>query len=215
MGNFGLDDFDFNENKNENKSENENNFDSFGGFGGFGDSEESGDFGDNNVNDNGDKKDVVKTAIITIIIGIIIIIGLLVIMQVVNNKGDNKHTIENDIDKKSGLIANNLNKNNVDGYNKDSWIRFKSSKGDIKFTEGYIDCMFTVTDVQDYMMVVDNDNNIAIKTIVWGNISGFKGTYQIEIPYKFNNQLLVGKDFEVKVKIGSYADKKVIGEIKY
>ena len=75
---------------------------------------------------------------------------------------------------------------------------------------------FSVTAIKHYVKVIDNSNNIELKTVLYGALAGFTGTYELEIPYSKGSKLNIGDYFTVSVQIGSMPNgKTIIGDIKY
>lgn len=223
-----------------------------GGFlGGFNNSNS------NNGSDIEDKKSIIKTSIIVIVVGILIAIGTFAIMNVIKNKTnpENKPVVNEEIktdtennvykDNQTGysnsVEVSNENKHDIQGDNQEvtkdkdiddndkptelkpaidetvnsdgGWVEIKSYE-DISFNGGYIDSVFTITNIKHYVKVIDSENNIVVKTLLRGNLSGFTGTYELEVSYKDGNQLSIGNRINVMVQLGSYKGKVVVGEIK-
>ena len=75
--------------------------------------------------------------------------------------------------------------------------------------------MFTVTNIKNYVKVIDSESNLMIKTILKGSLSGFLGMYELEVPYNKGKLLNLGTSFKVKVQVGTYKDRVIIGDIEY
>lgn len=217
-------------------------FDDFGSIeesneGGF-DNFENTNQSNNSDNVPSDKRAVLKPAIIAIVIGIVVVIGAFVVMKLISSKAttsaNNQATKQTEVVQENKVqdtkkVQETTNKETSNGNNIDETINknvsqkaqdtsgWKSfaSNSKISFNEEYVDCIFTVTNIKNYVKVIDSENNLMMKTVVTGNLSGFTGTYELELPYNKGSQLLAGNNFNVKVQLGKYDDKVVVGEIKY
>lgn len=185
-------------------------------------------------NTQGDKKAVMKTAIIAIIIGLVIIASAFMVMRVIQGKakqaspgasGDNKNIPKVTENVNNGnAVGNNNNEavNNASSQNQNQqvvedtsgWKAFTTADN-INFNTEYVDSIFTVTNIKNYVKIVDSESNLIVKTILTGSLSGFIGTYELELPYSKGSQLLAGNSFKVKVQLGKFNNKVVVGEIKY
>lgn len=74
---------------------------------------------------------------------------------------------------------------------------------------------FTVTKVDSFARAVDASESLDVKTVVSGSISGYGGTYELELPYKLGSKLSRGSQFKVYVYTGDYKGRTVVGGIEY
>jgi hypothetical protein len=103
----------------------------------------------------------------------------------------------------------------IGGYNKsDNWIETEMLD-DVTFQSEYIDIQFYVTDINHYVKEVEGSNNIVLKSTLTGSLSGYPGTYTLDIPYDKGIRLSVGTSFDVQVQVGECQGRTVIGEILY
>ena len=194
--------------------------------GGFESTEETDDFGDfaslSGQQDDvlEDRQSVIKTSIISVIIGVMIIAGAFILMRTIRNKASGQAGIAVDVEdtqnvetiEEDAIEVGNNAENNAE--HNEEWMEFGTSE-DITFGSEYIDSLFTVTGIRNYVKIIDSKSNLMIKTVLIGNLSGFIGIYEVEVPYSVGSKLEVGNSFSVKVQLGNYKDKTVIGEIKY
>lgn len=168
-----------------------------------------------------DKQEVTKVSIIIVVIGLAVIIVAFMIMRALSNKAvgvkkeyNNKNTV-NDVYNNSKTGENIGSGRIKDNINESSWVEFSTTDGEIRFDEEYVDCIFTIIDIRHFVKVVDNEGGLALKSILSGNLSGFMGIYELNIPYSKGVQLKRGNKFEVVVELGEYGNKVVVGEINY
>lgn len=185
----------------------------------------------NNFEDNASEQgSVKKTSLIMIAVGVIAIIGVVLIAGAVS-RSKNKTNIETgqqasqDSNSTSGsnkdsVMSNNTNENTNNNVitnkvdNEFTWTIITNSEN-VQFNDEYSDMIFTVTKIEHKARVVDTNNNLVIKTTIQGSISGLPGTYELDIPYDKGIKLVVGDNFTVHVKLGTYNEKTVVGEIQY
>ena len=191
----------------------------------------------NSSDDDNDSGNLKKTAIIAVIVGVVVIIGgLLLANAFKNNKekpDENGVTIveqpeesnngptqlppsqnANDI-MQSGNEPSSNTTVYVEPTNKetdDSWTVI-DDKQEIVFNGEYKELMFFITGIEHRAKLVDN--SLIVKTVLTGSLSGMSGTYELDVPYHKGVKLLVGQEFNVKVLIGSFNGKTVVGDIKY
>lgn len=183
-----------------NEETNSDNTDS--GFGDFGGGQQQ------TVNEasNG-KSAVLKQAIIIAIIGIIIMtLTFGIVKWLTGSKNEPKENVVNPPSQTDNIPQNNVQTN--------SWSQF-SAADNLTFNENYVDSVFTVTSINHYVKVVDSEKNLMVKTVLTGTLSGFVGTYEIEVPYSKGSLLSIENYFNVEVQIGNFNGKKVVGEIRY
>lgn len=162
-----------------------------------------------------------KTAIFTIICGIILIVVIFIVVNLLSNASDKPSSYNNSINTESEHSeSSEYNSNNQsvsqDTSSNSGWTAFEDTNSEITFNEDYIDSIFTVTSHKNYVKIVDNKNNILVKTVLIGALSGYTGTYEIEVPYSMGSLVADGMSFEVKVQIGvTNSGQRVVGDIKY
>lgn len=232
----GTNDFDFDDfsldDSNDSDIDFGNNFNSDDSFGES--SDESDDFDGLSNTELADKKETRKVSFIAIICGIVLIAVafLLVgfITKLSNKPKENLNDTNNNVNEhisqsndntqsQSGQSEQNNNQinyqntQNQNQSNNQDWISFSSADG-VTFSEDYVDSTFSVTSIKHYVKVVDSDN-LMVKTVLTGALSGFTGTYEIEVPFSKGSLLSVGKSFNVSVQVGTNSSgKTIVGEIK-
>lgn len=196
--------------------------------------DESNYFLDNSDTDSDTDSDqqspnnVRKTAIFAIICGVILIIVVFAVVNLITGLGDKQP--KNDAVSSQTTVNSNSNNTNNTSYsqnnsntistptissNEASWVKFEDTSSEISFNEEYIDSIFTVTNHTDYVKVA-NDSSIMVKTVLIGALSGYTGTYELEVPYNIGRLVTDGMSFDVEVQIGiTKSGQKVIGEIRY
>lgn len=106
-----------------------------------------------------------------------------------------------------------INENNDNNINYE-WSEIKEDS-DIEWKSKYTKLTFTITKINHYARTVDVNSNLEIKTVITGCLSGIAGTYSLDVPYEKGSKLVIGDYFTVQVKLGTYKDKLVIGDIVY
>lgn len=218
-------DFTFDEDTSDNEEEAGFDLDSIG----------STDFSDESVESTGQGNRIPKkTAIMVIAFGLGAFIIVCIIASIVNGIGKNKNQSSSSSGQKvsqsqvtrveskpsgqvqsstghvqsSGQVQSNSTQNSSDG-----WMEFNSSS-EIVFQEDYKELVFTVTGVHHYVKQ-EGTNALSIKTTLTGSLSGMSGSYEMDIPYDKGSLISVGTEFTVKVQLGEYNGRTVIGEISY
>ncbi len=178
-----------------------------------------------------------KTALIAIAVGvgILIIVFILASVLLKDKKedaptGNVTHNITNvDPNSSGNNQGNNGNANDImnEGQKRNQstgaqtgaisngtndWIKLDNAYN-VTFNESYIDSKFVVTEIHHYALKVDPNGNLEVKTELTGSISGYSGTYKLTVPYSKGSKLSIGMTFDVKVQIGDYNGKSVIGDI--
>ena len=225
---FNFDDFDT-DNLDEGLSEFDDAFDS--GISSLGNDiqeEDTTSFDDSSTQNEGDTK-ITKTAIIAIVLGFVVILLAFFGMKTLKGTAEKKSNISASSNTVSdaknsttvdNTVSNNVNSNKIDIESSNSskkdkdWKAFESSE-DIVFNDDYVDSIFTVISTKNYVKVVNSENELLVKTVVTGSLSGFTGTYELELPYYKGSQLLPGNNFKVEVQIGNFKENIVVGEIVY
>lgn len=160
-----------------------------------------------------DSKDVYKSSAVMVAVGIgIVIFGI--VISILINKAAGKGKLGNKEGVQSDIGVNNSILNNENQTN--SWLKFEDHQSDILMNDVYINATFTVTKVEHYVSkATSSGDNLIVKTNLLGNISGFDGTYRLDIPYTKGIKVKSGNTFKVRVQHGEYQGKTVIGDIKY
>ena len=175
--------------------------------------------------ETGQKRSVTKTAIIAIIIGIVVLVVILIIAGAVSKSKDNKDNTNSQSNNSvaqssnSGSTTNGTDNTtgNVGAISEgiataDDWIKITSNE-DVDFSDEYKTLTFMITSVEHFAKRVDAKGDMMIKTKLSGSLSGLSGTYSLDVPYEKGIKLSVGDEFAVKVLIGNYNGKSVIGDI--
>jgi hypothetical protein len=190
-----------------------------------------GAFDDELGPDNGGGNGLKKQAIITIIVGII---GVLLVIFIAtrisscakqdDNDQTNSSKVEHTTDRGGQNVDDLMSDNKVDrptsatqetvNKNDNTWVSIDKDQ-EVKFNKTYQELMFTVTGIEHLAKRVDSNGNLVVKTQLTGGISGLTGTYTLDIPYSKGVKLVVGDSFTVKVQLGTYSGKTVVGEIVY
>ncbi len=213
---FSFDDFDTGF---DNSDDSLNDFDIGNGFDDFSSS-------NNDVDDTESKKSLIKTALIMVGVGIAIVIFGILLSSLLNNiSGDmgkqetnvtDEQAVENGVVNPNNEVISSQDNGSTQSGSYSGWVEFNSATEDIILSEDSIESTFTITGIEHYVKKVSSSgDNIAIKTILTGNLSGFVGTYELELPYSKGQKLKLGTSFKVNVQYGVYGERTVIGEIKY
>lgn len=157
-----------------------------------------------------DKADFKRTALTIIAIGVILLLLVLSFMRMFG--GGKKKPADTPVNNNQTVVNNEVTQPSTNSYS-DGWISI--DKTDIAFSEEYVSAKFLITGIEHVARVVDEGNNLEIKTILTGSISGYTGTYKLDIPYYLGCQLVTEKSFDVQVQVGKFNGKTVIGNIKY
>lgn len=187
----------------------------------LGDSE-YGDFGQSSQGSNlqvadgstQDKSGLIKICVIIIVIAIMIIA---IVFKVVGGSGKSKNKPKDTVVAPNTQQIEQVNNNNTSSNSSnsnDGWVSI-SGKDSISFSENEVSSTFTITAIKHYAKVVDSNKNLEVKTVLTGTLDGFTGTYDLEVPYSKGCRLSVTQNFSVKVEVGDYNGKTVIGDIKY
>lgn len=158
-----------------------------------------------------------RNVIIAVIVSLILVIVGIAIGNL-KGCGGSKDTDEGTVQDKVVSEESTYNneyyiKNNENYGNKeDQWTEISDSE-EIEYTSEYISSTFTVTGIKHEACM--RGEEIEVRTVLRGSLSGFTGTYELEIPYNKGVSIIVGNSFEVSILLGSYKEKTVIMEIKY
>lgn len=180
-----------------------------------------------------------KQSIIFIIVGVVVLMIVLVIADIFNNKPKNNSAVSNSNTNNTQVIQQdpNVNVDNIMGggnsstnqqsqnNNKQSVVTNKVDSGftwtlitdseAVQFNNEYSDMTFTITGIEHKARAVDTNSNLVVITTLHGSISGLSGTYELDVPYNKGVKLVVGNSFTVRVQLGTYNGKTVVGEIQY
>ena len=177
----------------------------------------------------GNLKAVRKTAVFSIVVGIVLIIavfGIVGLIRGIDNKDNNSSSISTgnytltsertQVSNQSNIPVEQSQSNISVGQSSQSdWILFNSDTGNLSFNDELIPAIFSVTSIKHYVKQVDS-NNIELKTVITGALSGFTGAYEIELPYSKGSRINNGLTFDVQVRIGTYAgNQTIVDEIIY
>ena len=110
-------------------------------------------------------------------------------------------------------ILNNSDSSSYSDSNYDSGYVEITGEDAIELNDSLSDLTFTITDIKHYAK--SDENTLRVKTFLKGAISGYTGTYELEVPYSKGIKLSIGDSFNVKCRLGSYNGKNVIEEISY
>lgn len=192
--------------------------DSFGGFGDFGDFEDedtdsfSGGFSDES---SGGESEITaprtsfegspeelkghkKTALVVIGVGLVITVVAIGVMAMLGKEPKNNSKVNSD--KVQKPVETKV----------ETPVEVAKDWAEVEYTEignfVSIDSTFTVTSVKHFVKVL-GEEGLVMKTVATGSLSGFGGTYSIEVPYR---DLKVGDKFDLPVKVGEYKGKTII-----
>lgn len=160
------------------------------------------------------KGQIIKQAATLIIVGVVIaIVAILLRGWIKDFKIKSKEPKKNPTPSTSQNPS--ANTNYTDSKNSGtSWRAFDVDE-EIEFVADKVKCSFTITNIAHQVRVVPNTDEIQVKSILTGNLSGFTGSYQLEVPYSKGCHLSIGKTFDVEVEIGKRENFVVIGTITY
>lgn len=151
-----------------------------------------------------------------------------VVAQTPDNSANTRVDISDNNDYSSSNNTNNNSTNNNDAstsndensvkYVQDenmfNWVEITNNEN-VQIEDNYSDMTFTVTGLKFYARSVDTNNNLVIKCVVSGSVSGLSGTYTLDVPYNKGVRLVVGNSFTVHVQLGTYNGKTVVCDMKY
>ena len=151
-----------------------------------------------------------------------------VVAQTPDNSANTRVDISDNSDYSSSNNTNNNSTNNNDAstsndensvkyvqdVNMFNWVEITNNEN-VQIEDNYSDMTFTVTGLKFYARSVDTNNNLVIKCVVSGSVSGLSGTYTLDVPYNKGVRLVVGNSFTVHVQLGTYNGKTVVCDMKY
>lgn len=96
------------------------------------------------------------------------------------------------------------------------WQEVTLTTDDTNFGDTMLDGTFTVTDVKIYARKTDTTaNNLQLKGVLTGSISGLPGTYTLELPADTAVQVKVGMSFTIQYQLRDMNGSKIVGNILY
>lgn len=164
------------------------------------------------------RHDYKKTAVITAVIGFLVVLIALGLANHFRYKGEKDSLNEAVKPSNNEVVQKQQIEQPTEELIKpqevmENWIEFKDDQGlefDVK-----IKAMFTVTDIRHYAKVVSPSQEVSLKSVVKGSISGLSGTYEVELPYSKAKYLKIGDRFEIEYTCAVKDGIKFIGEIQY
>ena len=144
-----------------------------------------------------DKADFKRTALTIIAIGVILLLLVLSFMRIFG--GGKKKPTDTPVNNNQTVVNNEVTQPSANSYS-DGWVSI--DKTEIAFSEEYVPTQFFITGIEHVARVVDEENNLEIKTILTGSIYGYPGTYKLDIPYYLGYPLVTEKPFIVQVQVG-------------
>lgn len=186
-------------------------------------------FIDTATDSDSDSGSVKKTALIIAGAGLALLITVVLIAGALSKKSEqgkqedisstgNQATYIQKVDPNElmNTTGNNVS-NTVSTPEYTAWTELNDNT-EIDFKD-YIKASFTVTDIKHYVRNSSPDGTYIVKTTLTGMISGYSGTYTLDVPYNkgiilaTNPDLGIGCTFDVSILIGEYNGKKFIGDI--
>jgi hypothetical protein len=169
-----------------------------------------------------------KTALVAIVCGVVLIalvFGILAVVNKLNSNGDTAESQVNTVDSsnnvvytpvedtsssqtQNGIVSNSSSaQSNVSSSSSsnDGWIEFDTIDDQIVFDDEYLDTIFTITSLQHSVKVLGIENLI-MKTKIYGILSGFEGTYELDIPVSSGYNMSTGDKLNVSVHVGHMTD---------
>lgn len=172
----------------------------------------------NGGNDGGTYRNIRNHLIIAIIIAAILIIAAVLIWKFAKAKtSNNKDSSVYTADMAEDTREENTKKESI---NNDEYSTVEVGRGqwtyitedeDVSYNEDKIEAIFTVTDIKHKARL--NGNEIEIRSEIAGSISGFTGTYSIDVDYDKGSKLNIGDTIGVYVTTGTYGNDTVVGVI--
>lgn len=132
-----------------------------------------------------------------------------------NDYSSSNNTSNNSTNNNDASTSNDENSvKYVQDENMFNWVEITNNEN-VQIEDNYSDMTFTVTGLKFYARSVDTNNNLVIKCVVSGSVSGLSGTYTLDVPYNKGVRLVVGNSFTVHVQLGTYNGKTVVCDMKY
>lgn len=153
-------------------------------------------------------KSVKKVAVVLIAVGIVVVLVATSIGIAVSKKSK-KSTKQ--ISKEETTQQDSNYVKPVKSTENNGW-KTVSSEEDVNFNSEYTSLTFTITGINH--VARKNGENIEIKTLLNGSVSGLSGTYELEVPYNKGIKTSIGMSFDIECLMGEYQGAVVIGDIK-
>lgn len=237
--NFDAEDFDLEEEGSEEESNSFDDFDAFGDSSSDDEDDSEDDEGSdsdsdefNNFEVENKEKDGKGIAVKIIVAGVVGLFVILILARIflgnksANSEADassNKEWTQSstvveennasDKNESAKEILNNSESSSYSDSNYNSGYTEITGEDDIELNDNLSDLTFTITDIKHYAK--SDETTLRVKTVLKGAISGYTGTYELEVPYSKGIKLSIGDSFNVKCRLGSYNGKNVIEEISY
>jgi len=163
-----------------------------------------------------EKKEIIRKCIIAIAIALVLItLSFIVAGRGKDTNKEDMSNIKNEINGNKNDISIVETSNIKEDTYGNGWVEVDSrSSKEINFDENYKDSVFTVRDLKIYVRYNKGINSISVKAIALGELEGFDGVIcELVLDYDRWVKLEVGNSFAVKVMVGEYKDRKVIGEV--
>lgn len=136
-------------------------------------------------------------------------------VQAPDDSANTRVDISDDNTNNDGSTSNDENSvKYMQDENQFNWVEITNNEN-VQIDDNYSDMTFTVTGLKFYARSVDTNNNLVIKCVVSGSVSGLSGTYTLDVPYNKGVRLVVGNSFTVHVQLGTYNNKTVVCDMKY
>ena len=94
------------------------------------------------------------------------------------------------------------------------WVEFKRDNLNLIF-DRTIEGLFTITDIKHYAKVTAKSEEVYLKSILKGCISGLEGTYEIEVPYNAGRYLNIGDSLKIRYVLVVEENIKFIDKVEY
>ena len=99
------------------------------------------------------------------------------------------------------------------------WREFNAGAENIVWEQNKLDTTFTITQVKHYVKLLNigtNSSDCMVKTVLKGVVSGYSGTYEMEIPYDLGMYVEEGSIIDVSIQIGHDQNNNlIVGGIEY
>lgn len=159
------------------------------------------------------RKSILKTAFISIGVGAVIILVALFIFARVGKGPTEPKSTPTQRPVQTQTPSNQVVEPPSQATSYNNWVEFRSEY-DTDFST-VISSTFTVTNIQNFACVVNENNDKIVKSIITGNISGLIGTYEAEIPYDIGRHITLGTTVKCEYSLWAQDGVKVIGGIKF
>ena len=160
------------------------------------------------------KSVITKQAMIIAIIGVLVILLVIAVPKMIRGNRNKQPAQSVQTSSQNASQANNQNQQVIsNSSSRGSWTKLDSAPS-IEFGQP-IEAKFTITGIAHYAQKSDTQGGMQLTTVLTGGVSGFTGTYEIEVPYSKGRLLNIGNSFDVQVCVGDYKGNMVVGEISY